>query len=923
MIGNSSPGELLVCNGSTWGLAEAITSGGNVGIGTTNPGGYELAVSGSVPDSANTSIQNTSVSGMSGINIYDNTSAEIGAVGYANASFPTIGGEFVFGTYSTKDIVFLSNSTERLRITSGGNVGIGTTSPNALLDIGSTGTTLGTMRLESSTASSYVQLQPSTTSGSWTLTLPSSGGSNGYMLQTNGSGVTSWVAAGTGATITLGTSASVTNPQRIGETGTGLFSATSGQVSIATTGTEVGRWTSTGLNITLAPSSGTYQGSVQISGNNALWQDNSNFNLAVGPTAFPTTVSQSGGGFNGEGNIAIGYQALNANTTGQTNTALGYQTMAANTAGYDNTAMGSQALNANTTGNGNTALGQQALYTNSTGSDNVAVGVFALYANTTGSYNTAVGYEALDANTTGTNNTGIGFSALLHSTTATNNSAFGTNTLITNTTGSNNTANGYNALSANTTGQKNTVLGSSAMIVNTTGMNNVAIGYNVAGTTLATGSNNILIGTSNAVDTASSSTNYNLNVGNLLQGDMTNSTSTYNKTLYLQSTTSAVNYFQIAGAATTAAPVLSAQGSDTNISMELLPKGTGGVGIGTAAPATLLDVNGLAAVRNVLWIQGSSTVTSTQANGGGVQIDYSSSGNYGRVSAYNYSNSTWENLFLQQGGGNVGIGTTSPDALLSLGNAITTIKVAAYDGGSSNLYGMGVNPGELTFGAAISTSGTPQMVLTNAGLVGIGSTSPAVSLDVSQNTDAVSLPAGTTSQRPTGVNGMVRYNTTTAVLEAYVNGTWIPVSGLQLISTQIASSSSSLAWTGLGSSFYYYKLLCTDLQPSSTSANLGIQFGEGATPTWKTGNNYPYAIYDLFSGNSTPNTSITVSQSNSYGLLAGASGAANNSFLLEATFTNLASTSLYKQYQFMDSLYTTGMLSYSGAQGGTPATPTQ
>ena len=37
LIGSSSPGELLVCNGSTWSLAEAITSGGLVGIGTTSP----------------------------------------------------------------------------------------------------------------------------------------------------------------------------------------------------------------------------------------------------------------------------------------------------------------------------------------------------------------------------------------------------------------------------------------------------------------------------------------------------------------------------------------------------------------------------------------------------------------------------------------------------------------------------------------------------------------------------------------------------------------------------------------------------------------------------------------------------------------------------------------------------------------------
>ena len=78
------------------------------------------------------------------------------------------------------------------------NVGIGTTSPGALLDIGNAGTTLGTMRLEGNT-SGYVQLQTAAAAGSWTMTLPASAGTSGYVLSTNGSGVTSWVSAGGGA----------------------------------------------------------------------------------------------------------------------------------------------------------------------------------------------------------------------------------------------------------------------------------------------------------------------------------------------------------------------------------------------------------------------------------------------------------------------------------------------------------------------------------------------------------------------------------------------------------------------------------------------------------------------------------------------------------------------------------------------------
>ena len=78
----------------------------------------------------------------------------------------------------------------------------------------------------------------------------------------------------------------------------------------------------------------------------------------------------------------------------------------------------------------------------------------------------------------------------------------------------------------------------------------------------------------------------------------------------------------------------------------------------------------------------------------------------------------------------------------------------------------------IQFTALIKTSdGTANLALQTSG-------SNAVVIDNNQNanftsTGAVTLPAGTTNNRPTGVNGMIRYNGTTANLECYVNGTWI------------------------------------------------------------------------------------------------------------------------------------------------------
>lgn len=62
------------------------------------------------------------------------------------------------------------------------------------------------------------------------------------------------------------------------------------------------------------------------------------------------------------------------------------------------------------------------------------------------------------------------------------------------------------------------------------------------------------------------------------------------------------------------------------------------------------------------------------------------------------------------------------------------------------------------------------------GNVGIGTTSPAVSLDIS-DTDAVALPAGTTAQRPSSpAAGMFRYNTDDDQFEGYTTE-WGAIAG--------------------------------------------------------------------------------------------------------------------------------------------------
>ena len=109
-------------------------------------------------------------------------------------------------------------------------------------------------------------------------------------------------------------------------------------------------------------------------------------------------------------NVAMGSEALTANTSGKRNSAMGSKALYTNN-NDDNTAVGFEALYTNSSGNKNTSIGSQALYGNSSGSNNVAMGYHALNQNTTGYKNTGAGVETLIETTSGHQNVAIGTSA--------------------------------------------------------------------------------------------------------------------------------------------------------------------------------------------------------------------------------------------------------------------------------------------------------------------------------------------------------------------------------------------------------------------------------------------------------------------------------------------------------------------------------
>ena len=168
-------------------------------------------------------------------------------------------------------------------------------------------------------------------------------------------------------------------------------------------------------------------------------------NTAFGNNSLPIAT--------GNFNTAIGHRSLYSNTTGESNVAIGSYALNDNTSGYDNTAIGVSALIRNTTGSANIAIGSQSLDYNSTGIGNIAIGFNTLHASTISNYNVAIGFEALYANYFGENNVATGFYSLRNNQLGSNNVATGYQSLSNNYSGSNNTANGSNALYSNTTGK--------------------------------------------------------------------------------------------------------------------------------------------------------------------------------------------------------------------------------------------------------------------------------------------------------------------------------------------------------------------------------------------------------------------------------------------------------------------------------------
>jgi len=284
------------------------------------------------------------------------------------------------GTTNSRNLVFKTNNIERGRLTAAGVWRFG---PGPV----------------------FVQVDAAGKLKVGTYAFPSTDGTNGQVLKTNGAGVLTWSDesnnGGGGANLSLSNLSSTAVNQSL------LPDATNSK----NLGSSTLSWKDIYSN-----------GAIYLNGLKFLWIPPGTANVAVGQSALSSntgsanTAIGSGSLFknvSGSSNVAIGANSLQNNTTGNNNTATGVGSLSSNITGSNNSAFGITALNNNTTGDFNSALGSGALNNNTIGIGNTGVGIGALNGNQTSNFNTAIGFNANVAADGLTNATAIGARAVV------------------------------------------------------------------------------------------------------------------------------------------------------------------------------------------------------------------------------------------------------------------------------------------------------------------------------------------------------------------------------------------------------------------------------------------------------------------------------------------------------------------------------
>ncbi|PCI29262.1 hypothetical protein COB55_02470, partial [Candidatus Wolfebacteria bacterium] len=373
-IDNSDSDKFQIGKSSVPGAQVVMTldTSGNVGIGTVNPGDL-LHVQSTAPY-----LRVDITGGKTEGGILGGLRWEFDVTGNIPASITALSdGSSENGAHLGFNTMVAGGSlTEKMRIDSSGNVGIGSTSPTWKLSVAGF---INTDQYSGFKQEGQTILYSSTTNQSLLA-----GAGAGAALLSNGT-----------ANTALGYEALNIATSSDGHTAVGYRASYSNAEGSANTAL----------------------------GANALYTNaTGNNNTATGYAAMYSNIS---GGLN----TATGYNALYSSTIGTNNAAYGYYALRFNQTGSQNVAQGMLSLLQNTSatssvgigygaGQGTAAysageltlVGTEALYSVATGAeDNTAVGYRAGYGNTSGANNIYLGYQAGDNITTGSNNLIIGY----------------------------------------------------------------------------------------------------------------------------------------------------------------------------------------------------------------------------------------------------------------------------------------------------------------------------------------------------------------------------------------------------------------------------------------------------------------------------------------------------------------------------------
>ena len=461
-------------------------------------------------------------------------------------------------------------------------------------------------------------------------------------------------------------------------------------------------------------------------------QDGNRILAAVGDENLFAGIDAGAQNTSGGSNSFFGFGAGKQNTTGGSNSFFGWASGFQNKSGSGNSFFGLAAGGDNTVGQLNSFFGMAVGNDNTTGSSNSFFGAFAGVTNTVGSSNSMFGDGTGTLNLAGSRITLIGSQANVGSDNLVNATAVGANAVV----------NQDNSL----------ILGSVAGVGGGTTTVNVGIGTTKPLATLDTRGNSLVsgnlgIGTTTPqvplhvkgdalVETIGSGGNIQLGTPNGETGLSVVKPATSRADLRFDG-----NTLKLVAAVNNTPPAA------TN---GLAISTAGNVGIGTTTPRAKLNVFGSS------WFQGDSTPLPPEA-GKGIVMGFA--GEQGYISSFDYVSNEGRNLLLNNSGGNVGIGTNTPTALLHVngGGLFTTTNNREVSIGNPNgESGIGIrnstNRADVRFDAAalrlVAGGGTGPppatsgITITTSGNVGVGQTGPLAKLDVAGTLKVDSLATG-------------------------------------------------------------------------------------------------------------------------------------------------------------------------------------